>query len=104
VDGETVHLEHFVDKVIPEVAQGQGVERAEAISLAAPFCGEILLAGNVVINITVPAAVAAAMSKMTPAEAGLAAQGAGFMSAGIPGTKANAEAAAGVALDMFGLS
>ncbi len=103
VDGETRLLEHFVDKVIPEVAQGQGIERTEAITLAAPFCGEILLAGNVVINITVPAAVAAAMGRMSPEDAGLAAQGAGFMSAGIPGTKANAEAAAGVALDMMSL-
>jgi hypothetical protein len=104
IDGETTLMKNFVDKVIPEVAQGHDVDRAEAISLAAPFCSEILLAGNVVINITVPAAVAAAMGKMTPAEAASSAQGAGFMSAGIPGTKANAEAAAEVTVDTVALA
>ncbi len=97
IDGKTMVLNELVNKVIPEVAQGQGVERAPFISMAAPFCSELLLAGNVIINITVPAAVAAAMGKASPADAGTEAQAAGIITAGIPGTKAKAEAAANVA-------
>ena len=69
------------------------------MSMAAPFCSELLLAGNVIINITVPAAVAAAMGKASPSDAGTEAQGAGIITAGIPGTKAKAEAAANVAVE-----
>ena len=71
--------------------------------MCVPFASEFLLAGNVIGNVTVPAAVAAAMGKMTPADAGLAAQSAGIISAGIPGTKAHAEAAANVAMEVMAL-
>ncbi|KAB2919376.1 MAG: hypothetical protein F9K29_06030 [Hyphomicrobiaceae bacterium] len=98
IDGETKHLKEFVNKVIPEVAQGQGVDRAPFISVAAPLASELLLAGNVIVNVTVPAAVAAAMGKAKPSDAGLEAQAAGIITAGIPGTKAKAEAAAEVAV------
>ncbi len=98
IDAETKHLKELVNKVIPEVAQGQGVDRAPFISVAAPLASELLLAGNVIVNVTVPAAVAAAMGKATPSDAGLEAQAAGIITAGIPGTKAKAEAAAEVAV------
>jgi len=103
IDGETKHLKQLVDKVIPDVAQGKDVDRSPFISMSVPFASELLLAGNVIVNVTVPAAVAAAMGKMTPADAGLAAQGAAIISAGIPGTKANAEAAANVAMEVMAL-
>lgn len=99
INGDTRHLEGFVDKVIPEVAQGKGVDRSPFISMAVPIASELLLAGNVIVNVTVPAAVAAAMGKTTPSQAGSEAQAAGIISAGIPGTKAKAEAAAEVAID-----
>jgi hypothetical protein len=98
IDDETKHLKEFVNKVIPEVAQGQDVDRAPFITVAAPLASELLLAGNVIVNVTVPAAVAAAMGKVTPSDAGLEAQAGGIITAGIPGTKAKAEAAAEVAV------
>ncbi len=98
IGDETKHLKEFVNKVIPEVAQGQGADRAPFITVAAPLASELLLAGNVIVNVTVPAAVAAAMGKASPSDAGLEAQTAGIITAGIPGTKAKAEAAAEVAV------
>jgi hypothetical protein len=100
---ETIHLEGIINAVIPEVAQGIGKERAPFLSALAPFASELLLAGNVIVNVTVPAAVAAAMGKMSPADAALEAQAAGIISAGIPGTRAKAEAAAAVAVETMAL-
>jgi hypothetical protein len=99
INDETKHLKEFVNKVIPEVAQGKDTDRSPFISMAVPIASELLLAGNVIVNVTVPAAVAAAMGKATPADAGSEAQAAGIISAGIPGTKAKAEAAANVAIE-----
>ena len=69
--------------------------------LVAPLASEILLASNVIINVTVPAAVAAAMGKLTPEQAGKVAQRAGFVSSGIPGSNVNAEAAAKLAIEVM---
>lgn len=99
IGDETIHMEGIIDKVIPEVAQGVGKERAPFLSVLAPFASELLLAGNVIVNVTIPAAVAAAMGKAAPADAALEAQAAGIISAGIPGTKVKAEAAANVAVE-----
>ncbi|HWC24163.1 MAG TPA: hypothetical protein VG502_17845 [Flexivirga sp.] len=99
IGAETMTLEGVVDTVIPEVAQGVGTERAPFLSALAPIASELLLAGNVIMNVTVPAAVAAAMGKASPADAAAEAQAAGIISAGIPGTKAKAEAAARIAVE-----
>ena len=96
---ETIRMEGIINRVIPEVAQGIGPERAPFLTALAPFASELLLAGNVIVNVTVPAAVAAAMGKATPSDAALDAQAAGIISAGIPGTKTKAEAAAHVAVE-----
>jgi hypothetical protein len=103
IDGETRHLIGVVDKVIPEVAQGVETDRAPFLSALAPLASELLLAGNVIINATVPAAVAAAMGKVSPAEAGHEAQAAAIITAGIPGTRAKCEAAACVAKEAMEL-
>lgn len=99
IGDETCRMEHVIDKVIPEVAQGVGVERGRFLTAMAPIASELLLAGNVIVNVVVPAAVAGAMGVAEPADAGLEAQAAGIISAGIPGTKAKAEAAARVAAE-----
>ncbi len=97
MDGEVTRLERYSDQILPAVARGRHPELAWAVPLVAPLASEILLASNVIMNVTVPAAVAAAMGKMSPQEAGLAAQRAAFVSSGIPGANANAEAAAKLA-------
>ncbi|MCZ4093285.1 hypothetical protein [Sinorhizobium psoraleae] len=103
VGDETIHMEGIINTVIPEVAQGVGKERAPFLTALAPIASELLLAGNVIMNVTVPAVVAAAMGKMSASDAASEAQAAGLISAGIPGTKAKAEAAARVAIDTMGL-
>ena len=103
VDGTTTRLERYADQIIPDVAQGKRKDIAWAVPMVSPLASEILLASNVIINVTVPAAVAAAMGKLSPAEAGSIAQRAGFISSGIPGSNVNAEAAAHLALQVMSL-
>ena len=101
VDGVTTRLEHYSDQIIPDVAQGKRQDIAWAVPMVAPLASEILLASNVIINVTVPAAVAAAMGMLSPEEAGQIAQRAGFVSSGIPGSNVNAEAAAKLAVEVM---
>lgn len=101
VDGVTTRLEHYSDQIIPEVAQGKRQDIAWAVPMVAPLASEILLASNVIINVTVPAAVAAAMGMLSAEEAGKIAQRAGFVSSGIPGSNVNAEAAAKLAIEVM---
>ena len=101
VDGVVTKLERYSDQIIPDVAQGKRKDIAWAVPMVAPLASEILLASNVIINVTVPAAVAAAMGKLSPAEAGTEAQIAGFVSSGIPGSNVNAEAAANMAIEVM---
>jgi len=104
VDGVTTVLERYSDQVIPDVALGKRPDLAWAVPMVVPLASEILLASNVIINVTVPAAVAAAMGLHTPEDAGLIAQRAGFISSGIPGSNVNAEAAARLALQVMSIS
>jgi hypothetical protein len=55
------------------------------------------LASNTIINITVPAAVAAAMGIMDPKEAATVAERSGFITVGIPGARERAEQVARLA-------
>lgn len=103
VDGVTTVLERYSDQIIPDVALGKRPDLAWAVPMVVPLASEILLASNVIINVTVPAAVAAAMGLHTPEEAGLIAQRAGFVSSGIPGSNVNAEAAARLAVQMMSI-
>jgi hypothetical protein len=101
IDGVTTKLERYSDQVIPDVAMGKRPDIAALVPMVVPLASEILLASNVIINVTVPAAVAAAMGLHSPEEAGRIAQRAGFVSSGIPGSNVNAEAAARVALSVL---
>ncbi|MBI1396442.1 MAG: hypothetical protein GC151_10720 [Betaproteobacteria bacterium] len=97
VDGVTTRLPHFVDDIVPRVSTGELAELAPAVTLAAPAVGELLVAGNVIQNVTVPAAMAVALGVAPPEEAAEAAVAGAFVSAGIPGAKQRAEAAARMA-------
>lgn len=100
---QTITMQGVVNKVIPEVAQGIGKERAPFLTALAPIASELLLAGNAIMNVTIRAVIAAAMGLMSASEAAAEAQAAGIISAGIPGTKAKAEAAALVAVETMAL-
>ena len=79
------------------MARGEAPELAPLMSLAAPLAGELVVAANSIVNVTVPAAMAAALGLHEPAEAAEIAEAAAYISAGIPGSKARAENVALVA-------
>lgn len=100
VDGVTTELRGFVHDLVPKVARGEQPELAWAITPVAYVVGELLVAGNSIINVTVPAAMAAVLGLHTPAEAAEIAERSAYVSAGIPGAKARAESAAMLARDI----
>lgn len=103
-DGKTTIMNHFVDKVIPEVTLGKNIEDAWAVPIAASVCLEWILGGNNILNVVVPAAVAAAMKIHEPKEAAQIAEQAAFITAGIPGSKAAATIIANLAVSMVDYS
>ena len=97
VGGATTRLEGFVHKIVPSVAKGERRDLAEVMPIIAAAVTELLVAGNVIINVTIPAAMAAVLDKHSPMEAAEIAESAAYVSAGIPGAKARAENAAAMA-------
>ena len=104
VDGATTDLPGFVHDLVPKVARGESSDVAWAMTPVAYVAGELLVAGNSIVNVTVPAAMAAVLGLHTPAEAAEIAERAAYVSAGIPGSKARAESAALLACDIAGHS
>jgi hypothetical protein len=98
VNGVTTRLEGLVHKVIPAVAKGERKDLVQVTSIAATAVNELLVAGNVIVNVTVPAAMAVVLGKHSPTQAAEIAEAAAYVSAGIPGAKARAEHAANMAL------
>jgi hypothetical protein len=97
VNGQTARLEGFVHDLLPKIVKGERTDVAWAVPLAAAVMSELYLASNTIINVTVPAAVAAAMGKMDPKEAAAVAERAGFITVGIPGARDRAEQVARLA-------
>ncbi|HZP86358.1 MAG TPA: hypothetical protein VFB54_06030 [Burkholderiales bacterium] len=97
VDGVTHRLEGFVHALAPKLARGEAPELAALAPLVAPMVGEMLVAANSIVNVTIPAAMAAALGLHPPLEAAEIAESAAKLSAGIPGGKARAHSAAMIA-------
>ncbi|WP_424357522.1 hypothetical protein [Methanocella sp. MCL-LM] len=91
VDGQKIVLERLSQKVIPEAVLGKNKELLGAIPLAAVPVTELQLSGHTIVNIIVPAAVAAAMGKLTPKEAAKEAVAGAYVSSAIPGGMQRAE-------------
>lgn len=91
VDGNKFELRGLGQTVIPDAIFNDKQDLLEIIPLAAiPVC-ELQLSGHSVINITVPAAVAAAMKVLEPKEAAkLAEKGGKAGTAAIPGAREKA--------------
>ncbi len=98
VDGQTAKLEGLVHDLLPKIVRGERTDVAWAVPLAAAVVSELYLAGNTIINVTVPAAVAAAMGKHAPADAAVTAESAAFVTVGIPGARDRAEQVAKLAV------
>lgn len=97
IDGEVHTLEGFVHDLAPKMARGEAPELSTIAPLVAPMVGEVLVAANSIVNVTVPAAMAAALGLHDPAQAAEIAESAAYLSAGIPGGKARAHSAATIA-------
>ena len=91
VGGQTAKLDGFVHDALPGIVKGEREDIAWAAPLAAAVMSELYLASNTIINVTVPAAVAAAMGKMSPEEAARVAEQGCFLTVGIPGARERAE-------------
>ncbi len=94
-------LEHLIDKVIPDVATGVTPELAWAVSTAAPAASDLSLAGCNILNIVIPAAVAAIIEYAEPKDAADEAEKASYVTAGIPGGKAAATKVAKLAVSVY---
>ncbi|MDD4250494.1 MAG: hypothetical protein PHT13_15530, partial [Methanosarcina sp.] len=91
VDGKTFELKGLGQNVIPDAIFNDKKDLLEIIPLAAIPVSELQLSGHSIINITVPAAVAAAMKVLEPKEAAkLAEKGGKGGSAAIPGAREKA--------------
>jgi predicted RNA binding protein with dsRBD fold (UPF0201 family) len=97
IDGETMHLEGVIHDLIPRVAKGERKDIAPIMPMVAVVLDEMTLMGNTIMNITVPAAVAAAMGKMSPDDAAKEAAANAPLTAGIPGARVRAEKVAALA-------
>ncbi len=84
VDGEKIVFEGLSHKVIPDAVLNKKTDVLEAIPLAAVPIAELQLSGHSIINLIVPAAVAAAMGSSPQEIAKKVAAGA-YISSAIPG-------------------
>ncbi|HKM39884.1 MAG TPA: hypothetical protein VJ036_06405 [bacterium] len=97
VDGKLFELEGLAHKVIPDAVLNDKEELLQILPLAAIPATELLLSGHTIINITVPAAVAAVMGKLSAKEAAKEAEKGAYVTAAIPGGKDKAKAVAELA-------
>ena len=95
-------LDGFVHDVIPKIAKADSeYENVRwAITYGAGIMDELALNGCSILNVVVPSAVAAAMKLYEPKEAAGIAEGAAFLTRGIPGGKMAATKVGKLALDI----
>jgi dipeptidyl aminopeptidase/acylaminoacyl peptidase len=100
-DGEKIVFEGLSHKVIPDAVMNKKQDLLEAIPLAAVPVVELQLSGHTIVNIIVPAAVAAAMTDLTPKEIARKAVEGAYISSAIPGGIPRAEEVAKRALKIM---
>jgi hypothetical protein len=91
VDGQKVVIDGLSQSVIPDAVVNKKKELLGVLPLAAVPVTELQLSGHTIINIIVPASVAAAMGKLAPKEAAKRASAAAYVSSAIPGGVQRAE-------------
>jgi hypothetical protein len=98
VDGQKFTLTGLGQNVVPDAVLNNKEDLLQVLPFAAVPATELLLSGHTIINITVPAAVAAAMGVLSPKDASKEAEKAAFSTAAIPGGKDKAKVVAEMAL------
>ncbi|MGN0292654.1 MAG: hypothetical protein ACI4D3_01480 [Lachnospiraceae bacterium] len=97
IDGKTYSIDGFCHDFLPRIAMGEFQELKPYVMPAAAVVSDIAVAANIIINVLVPAAVAAAMGIVSPEEAAKQAEAGAYITLGIPGGKMNALEAAQIA-------
>lgn len=100
VGDNVAEMDGFVHDIIPRVVKGECQDVAWAVPLGAAVMDELALCACSILNVTVPAAVAAAMKKHDPAEAADIVEKAAHLTRAIPGGKFAAQKVAALALSI----
>ena len=90
VDGKKTELVGLVHKCLPQIVLEDDTTLAPLIMPACLPISELAVSAHTIINVTIPAAVAAAMGKVEPAEAAEITEQAAYVTAGIPGAREKA--------------
>ncbi|MDO5409807.1 MAG: hypothetical protein Q4F21_05060 [Lachnospiraceae bacterium] len=98
---KTAVMDGFVHDIIPKVVKGECQDVAWAVPFAAGAMDELALCACSILNVVVPAAVAAAIKKHEPAEAADIAEKAAYLTRAIPGAKAAAKYVGNLALNIM---
>jgi hypothetical protein len=86
IDGKRIEMKSFCCEFVPQAVLAKEADQLEAIAMAAPVVGELLISGHTLIDLLVPAAVAALLGVLTPAGAAKEAARLGWiLSGGLPG-------------------
>ncbi|MDN7024888.1 hypothetical protein FGU65_08305 [Methanoculleus sp. FWC-SCC1] len=104
IDGKQYHIENLTAKVVPDyVLEGKGRDdpnMGTAIFAGAVLLQELQYIGHTIINLTVPAAMAALVG-MDAAEAGKRAASGAYLTNAIPGGRETATEVAGLAQKVY---
>ncbi len=90
IDGKTVVLERVISEICTEVAEKDDPELRNQLFLGSRPLRELLLGGNIILNITVPTAVAMVRGMGSAEDLGDIAEKAAYITAGIPGARQKA--------------
>ena len=90
INGKTVLLERIVSEVCIKVAETDDPELRSLFFIASRPLRELFLGGNIILNITVPTAVAMVRAMGSAKELAEIAEKAAYISAGIPGARQKA--------------
>lgn len=97
IDGKTVLLERIISEVCTKVAETDDPELRSLLFIASRPLRELLLGSNIILNITVPTAVAAVKGLGNTRELAETAEKAAYITAGFPGARQKAEEVARLA-------
>ena len=100
-DGQTYELPGFCHDLAPKIAKGERTDLNAIAPFVSAVFSELLLAGHTILNCTIPAATAVAMGLSTPEEAAPQAEQGAYITIGIPGGKASAQAVSQIAQNMI---
>jgi len=101
IDGKRTEICGFAHKFVPEAITNRDREKIELLPIVGLTVGELLVTGHTLVDIHVPAAVAALMGVLSPEEAAKEAAQFGKITCGIPGCEEKAAEVARLAIEFY---